>query len=399
MSHDSHDEPSPRPVRGELFADPGAKAVWAAILALPAAMQHEVLAELQQRLGVAAASGSDARIARAIAALREAEQLLGHSPSVNEYRRLHESRRELGWPPDGSIRRWLGGSWNDCLRQAMLSTVPDGDAIVIPLGPKFERAEIIEAVEQCAAELGRIPSLSDYKGWSRRPDVKSRPGRRPTSQGPIDRELGGWINALAAAGVVTNADVATVAPASSRVRAGNYFQTPERCIEALQDVAGRIGHSPTTIEYKAERTKIIAESEAEGQLRTIPSYEAIHDRWPIWEDALAAAGLESTGGRRHGRGGAPRGRKAPRVSEAHILDAIREAFAALGHPFTSQAYKAWRLEQTERDQAAGILRTLPSYHTIWQRYGTWEQAVNAALAMNREDDQDDDAAAGAVIAR
>jgi hypothetical protein len=36
-------------------------------------------------------------------ALREAAEILGRSPSVSDYRPLQAERRELDWPPDGSL--------------------------------------------------------------------------------------------------------------------------------------------------------------------------------------------------------------------------------------------------------------------------------------------------------
>jgi hypothetical protein len=169
-------------------------------------------------------------------------------------------------------------------------------------------------------------------------------------------------------------------PETTRVRLGQYFATEDVIIAALKEVAERLGHPPRTTEYKLERLKIIRESDASGSLRTLPGYETINRRYGKWDDALVAAGLEPLGGRATGGGGTKnKGRKAPRVSEAMIFDAIRDAYAELGEPFTSDAYKKWRLEQAARDRAAGTFRELPSYDTIWSRYGTWKNAVSAAL--------------------
>ena len=99
-----------------------------------------MLAELQERLGAPVLASSDVRVRRAIAALREAAEILGRSPSVGDYRRLQAERRELDWPPDGSLRKWLGGSWNDCLARAHLEAVADGDALVAQMGPLVRQA-------------------------------------------------------------------------------------------------------------------------------------------------------------------------------------------------------------------------------------------------------------------
>lgn len=376
--------------RGEQFADPSARAVWAALCALDPASQHDVLAELQERLGAPVLASSDVRVRRAIAALREAAEILGRSPSVGDYRRLQAERRELDWPPDGSLRKWLGGSWNDCLARAHLEAVADGDALVAQMGPSFDKQEVLDALRACAKELGFPPTVSAYLSWARRPDVRERKGRRPRSQSPFDL-FGGYANALLEAGLVA-VDGAFEMPATTRVRLGQYFATEDVIIAALKEVAERIGHPPRTTEYKLERLKIIRESDTAGALRTLPGYETINRRYGKWDDALVAAGLEPLGGRATGGGGKKnKGRKAPRVTEGMIFDAIREAYAELGDPFTSDAFKKWRIQQAGRDRAAGVFRELPSYDTIWSRYGTWKNAIWAALRDSKETTADVDA--------
>lgn len=97
---------------------------------------------------------------------------------------------ECGWPPDSSIRRWLGGSWNDALRAARLEALPDGDAIKVHLGGALTADEIIAALRLCAEHLGHVPTFTDYRHWACRPDVVQLAGRRPRSQPPIDRVFG-----------------------------------------------------------------------------------------------------------------------------------------------------------------------------------------------------------------
>lgn len=114
--------------RGELFRDPSAAVVWAGICALDEASQHDVLEALRVRL-VAFDSRSGEishKRARAVAALRQAAQRLGGKPpSVAEYRKLLRESPGLDWPTDGSIRRWMGGSWNTALDQAHLEPVAE----------------------------------------------------------------------------------------------------------------------------------------------------------------------------------------------------------------------------------------------------------------------------------
>ena len=82
---------SPRPPRGELFADAGAAAVWAAIQipsepARRELLDHLVAASLVPELR---SSPKDAQLARAIQALREAQTLLldehaAHVPTLSQ---------------------------------------------------------------------------------------------------------------------------------------------------------------------------------------------------------------------------------------------------------------------------------------------------------------------------
>jgi MoxR-like ATPase len=176
--------------RGELFADPSARLVWAAICTLEEAAQHEVLRALRERLALANDRDTPqaVRVARAVADLREASELLepDEQLSVEVFKRVPKTTPDWRWPPESSIRRWLGGSWNDALRRAGLDAVPHGDALTYHLGSAISRHEAITAVKQCADERGYVPSLSQYVFWAKQPAVRRRAGRRPASQASLD---------------------------------------------------------------------------------------------------------------------------------------------------------------------------------------------------------------------
>ena len=225
---DSHALRSSPPPRGELFSDPAAAVVWAAIEKLEERGLHELRDRLFAEITIPELrSGEDqVKLARGVSALREAHALAQLEPradrgrggagqrlalagepgevplSVDTYRLLRgrEGRRRE-WPPDTSLRRWMGGSWNDCLRAAGLAPVADGDALVAEISSRFSRQEVFAAVRAYAQEAGTpIPTLRGVIAWAKRPDVKRRPGRRPESQGPFDRLFpGGWQEVLIAA--------------------------------------------------------------------------------------------------------------------------------------------------------------------------------------------------------
>jgi hypothetical protein len=376
---DNSTSPTPLPPRGERFSDPGSRAVWAAITVLPIVEQHLIHDALRQLLGSFNARDShDARVRHAIAALRECAERLGHSPSIGEYRRLRAEDPSLGWPPDASMRRWLGGgSWNDCLTQARLESVPDGDVVVAQLGSALSAEEITQALRDCARETGSIPTLHTYLGWARRPDVLSRPGRRPGSQHPFVRAFKGFRGALAASGLI-NEDIGERSRAD-RIRVAAYFVDDETCAVALRQVADRLGRSPRLQEYLAERELLIEEAASSGELKSLPAPSTIQKRFGRWDDALASAGLAALGGRRTGKRGPARERKPPRTSNAELVAALVEAYQHpdVGEPFTGAAYRAWRKAQIARDRGELRLRTIAGYDLVWTRLGSWSNGVKA----------------------
>lgn len=380
-------QPSPAlPPRGERFTDASARAVWAAIVALPAALQHQILEALRNLLACLDGTSTHAtRVRHAVVCLREAHDLLGHSPSIKEYRELHAARgTELSWPADGSIRTWIGGSWNDCLKEARLEAVADGDVVVAQLGPAFTAEEITTALQECARELKDVPTISQYYAWARRPDVKARPGRRPQSQSPFDRTFGGYVEALTAAGLTSG--IAGVTPKRSTVvRVGGYFASEADVSKALQEVAAKLGRPPRTKEYALAREEIIAVSIDAGTPRTLPSVSTIQKKFGTWDDALAAAGLQRLGGRATQSHPGDRGRKGPLIPDAEALAVLREAYAQVGDPFTVAAFQAWRKEQQQRDKLERRFRRLATYDLYRSRWGTWDDAVRKAL-----ESQDDD---------
>jgi hypothetical protein len=290
--------------------------------------------------------------------------------------------RSFAWPAAHTVRRVLAGTWNECLQRAALATVPDGDAIVVELGSSFTHEEAIAALTQCRRDLRRVPTLTEYLGWASRPEMKRQPGRRPCSQGPFDRLFGGYTLALEAAAMcdtqsgLWNGPRTTIARAASR-------HTDEAMQDALRSAARQTGHSPTTIEYGRWREIVKKESQDAGKLLVPPSYQSIHRRFGAWDDALVEAGLEPAMGRqrRHER---PKGRPSlRRIPDETIRQAIRDAYADLGKPFTATAYKKWYATKVaEDDGIARLTGRYPSYHTIWTRYGTWEAAVADALRDN-----------------
>lgn len=311
------------------------------------------------------------RIAGAHLALREVADLLGHSPSVAEYRSLGQEHPERSWPADGTIRRILGESWNEALKSSSLNTVAGGDMLVASLGSAFTKAELIAAVRECRDELGGVPSLHEYVGWVKKAEVRRREGRRPTSQGPFTRALGSWLKTLVAADLVDGSKPELIGWNSSK-RPRITRITDEGVQAILSEISGRLGHSPSFAEYQAEREALLEAAQAAGTPRAIPSGSALQRRYGSWRGALKLADLEPSTSQRHGKGG-PKG---PRVADAECLAVLREAFEACGSPLTIKVYQRWRSEQLAGRRAPG---SLPGYERFKQGWGSWEQAIQAAF--------------------
>jgi hypothetical protein len=352
-------KPHALPPRRERFADPAARAVWAAIVALPPALQHQILDALRDLLAcLDGTSTHETRARHAVVCLREVAEHLGKSPSMFEYRRELVEHPEKRWLADSTLRSWLGGSWNDCLRTARLDTVPDGDVMIAQNGPAASAEEIASALQACARELGDVPTISAYYAWARRPDVRVRPGRRPMSQSPFDRVFGSYYKALVGAGLV-NGEAGIPVARSTMVRLGGYHVGEEQMHAALREVAERLGRSPRAAEYTRAREEIIDESAAAGQPRSLPALSTLQKQYGVWDNALTAAGLTPLGGRRTGKAGARGGLAGPRISNSELLDALRDAWMDVGPPFTSLSYKEWRKQQIERDGRSAASAAFP----------------------------------------
>lgn len=276
----------------QLFPEPSSRVVWAAICALDEASQHDLLRELGKRLAFPAdrapVNTRALREARAIAALREAADELGKSPSVNEYRHLRKTAFPQ-WPPDGSIRDWLCGGWNEVLKRAHLEALPDDAPITVEGQHSFTREEVIQGLRECAEELGRTPTFHNYLNWARSPKVKNRPGRRTTSQNVFVRIFGGFIAAKAAAGLADEGPPG--APSSRLQRTGKQYRWSDGdFMNALTEAAEVLGEDrlPSSCEYIRIRQELIeasTEAAEKGCARVMPALNGFQRRFGSWRKA------------------------------------------------------------------------------------------------------------------
>ena len=356
------------------FAHPEADVVWAAIEVLSEPLKHEVLRELASAVAIDEASPRTPaqKVRKGVAGLRQAFDLLGESPSIQGYRQLREALPELGLPADSSIRSWLSGGWNECLSRALLPTISDGDFSEIPLGSAYEREELITAVLECAADLRRPPFWSDYRTWAKKANDEGRPGRRPLTVRPFDR-LGGFLKICVEAGIIDRGRAAR--DTLNRVIPAQHEYSREECIAALQEVARHLalGRPPRTKEYAIGRRQILDSAAENGELRALPGYATITHCSPgrTWDSALVEAGFEPLGGKTTSSN--HRARR-PSYSDEQLREALLTGWAAVGDPFTADAYNAWRKREIKRILDVGGRPHIPSSGGIGERLGGWTRA-------------------------
>jgi Homing endonuclease associated repeat len=369
-------DPVRKAVRLRVFTDPAAEVVWAGVMALDVALQHEVLRELASTIAVAPAdrlSSASNKIRAAVAALREAHDLLGRSPSVRDYKELRERFPELELPPESNIRLWLGGGWNDCLQRCLLPTVSDGDFAYATLEEDFKEDELTTLILACAHDLDKRPSYQDFKGWVRRPDVAKRFERRPMSRAPFAR-LGGWPSFLEKAGIV--ATVQRIDNPIIRSIPRVYAFEKHEMLDALREVTERLsktngGRSPRINEYDGERIAIHKESLAAGTPRALPSSGTIYNAFGGWDKALIEAGLEPLGGRATRSN--PSARRAT-YSREQKAQALLDAWAEIGDPFIEDRYLDWRDGKIAKAELRGEVAHVPSGDVIKSEFGGWREA-------------------------
>lgn len=349
---------------------------WAAIETLPIELQHELLRELASDVAAARgrAQNPAGNVAAAVVCLRDAADILGHSPSLLEYRRLRDQLPELGLIPDGTIRRRLGPEWNRCLARALLDAVSDGDFVAPPQGDAFSEEELVSAIREYQGDHdGRVPSLQQLLMWARDPEVQARPGRRPLSWSPFQR-FGGYRTILEKTGLgdgdVLRRDVV------GRVVPLSYAYGDEELRAAPREVASRLGRTPTASEYTRERQRILEEARAAGSPRSLPTVSTLTKRFGPWPNVLTEAGLPSALGTSTRQ---KRERTLPRYAADEKVEWLRRAWIELGQPFTEKRYGAWRRAKLDQASERGEYLAVPSVGAIYTGFGSWGAGCRAAL--------------------
>ena len=395
MAHTDPTTPLPEPPERELFSDPAAAVVWAGLMVLDVALQHEFLACLRDRLAVPGLVGGThaVRIQRLVAAVREAEGLLvaaagadpgfdpTNPPALTEdaYTDIRKDHPEYGWPPASSMRNWVQGGWNDVLRRAGVKPVEGGDALFVSSSAEYTWEEVAAAFVAFRDELVQkghpAPtdfSLRDLLNWAKRPDVLARPGRRPRSQSPFDK-FGGFLAAKAAALAGAPApsetrDGARAARSGHLRPASGYGYTDAQLKTAVDEVVAFLGRVPRATEFTNGRRDILkAEAKRGLAKRPFPSYPKLIDRWTPWDAALVACGYPPFGDIDIDPETGAGSYQGPRreISSGALLAGVVEAYEKLGKPFTEPAYENY---YKQRPKVSADGRRIASYGCMYGRF-------------------------------
>jgi hypothetical protein len=363
---------------GERFPDRELEIVWAAIETLTFPEKAVLLRDLATTVAGAARQkgrNSGDTFRRAIASLWDAYEILGHPPTVSEYKALRLALGEIELMSDrGACRALGGGTWNDALQAAYLPPVPGGDFVHSGANADFTLDEVQRAVQECVEERGgKIPTQAEFLGWARRDDVRVRPGRRPLSHKTLLR-FGGYRNVVRSAGYDEQRLSST-----GRVISREFAYNEDELREWLRNVAKELGYTPRVadyVEHRNEKLRLFAVGAADVVPPVTSTYTS---RWGDWSRALAEAGLPPVDPSRRPRRHVSR----PTYAADELVGWLKRAWVAVGEPFTSKAYNRWRQTQLKAAYERGEYLFIPTSLTIARNLGGWVAAQECVRPSDR----------------
>lgn len=316
----------------------------------------------------------DARAQLAVNALWLCSADVGGPPSWRQYeawRTSQDAARE--WPTVSQLRS-IFGTWAQALTACGYDPAPDVLAQQLAgLGGPFDAAELINNLQLCAQALHRDDfSFNIYKKWAaeelRKPEELRCRWRLCFSQNTFVKHFGSWPKARLAAGLGANPQGQALMRATRGV-AGDY--EGDRLLALLQRAAAETGLDGrlTPGKYDVWAREASAASLAGGHHVGIARSVASSKRYDGWAQALRAAELltdDELRRRRHTR---------PHPWEdQELLEALKQAHAALGDRLNRSTYEKWREELLQSDNAPA--NGVPSRTIIQRRLG-WNDTVAA----------------------
>jgi hypothetical protein len=300
--------------------------------------------------------------------------------SEREYQRWLEEdpQRQVSWPSVSSVRKWLGGNWSSV--QRALGQAPSANATarrMAAMGGAFGREELRTQLRRCLAALSEDPTKpldyvtqAQHRRWAlaeMKKPIGERAMPRLCLQPHVFRKaFGSWSQAIHAAG-------GSGAPGSrALVRGEHDAYTTDACIAALRLIGPDCGGGRMRWQdYRKRVAHLARRAMEEGRQVVFPGPQVVVDRLDSWPQALLAAGLidELECRRRMAR-------VTDTLDDKELVAAFADALIAIGPNGVRGDYTRLR---EKRQHANGGRADMPSWATIYQRLGTWSEAVKATV--------------------
>jgi hypothetical protein len=176
--------------------------------ALGAIEQDELLARLQD-LRLKREAGELSETERYLASLQRVQELVGHSPTVDEYRQAIKQEVREGGPGLEPLSRLIAhfGSWRMAKEALELSETNTARRIEARFANRrvgrvhqYTEQTLGETLQRCVDDLGRLPQLGEFKRWREREiEIARAQGDRGfhlPGAGPYRARWGKWENVL-----------------------------------------------------------------------------------------------------------------------------------------------------------------------------------------------------------
>jgi hypothetical protein len=184
-------------------------------VALPPDEQDDAYQRLREVL-TARDAATESVMGRCVRSLLRVRDVLGHAPSVGDYREVSKALRDVGEDIEtfNQLYKHFGGSWPRAMEALELSETTTPERIMGRFAARrvgkvwrYSPEHLREVLLRAAAHWGRPPSTAEYEWWRERELELRRAAGEPDahlpSSSPYRRRWGTWENALLAQGFTT----------------------------------------------------------------------------------------------------------------------------------------------------------------------------------------------------
>jgi hypothetical protein len=291
-------------------------------------------------------------------------------PSRRPYNRWRDQQPDRDELPSASALARTFGGWPAVAEAVGMNVAPDVLARrVTQNGRRLSKTELVTVLRLWRQSNPPELTYRRYRVWAQA--ANHDPGRPvawvPVSRGIFIQHFGGWADALHAAGLIDDEQLALaradqIAPHERKI-------DEQVILTALRDAAA--AHPDARLTAALYLTWRNRQIDAGGRPAP-PHLTTVQQRMGSWHEALLAAGLideaQSTAGLRKG------GRRVP---DRQVMRCLTTAVRAVGPDITRRQYRRWR----ERQLAVGVRPMPVSDAAIVNRFGGWPKAVDAAIEV------------------